>query len=350
MVFPEIRAGHGLSLRAPALWADTAIYFSLASQFHDRDNGKSIQEHCGVELGPPPVLQEYLGATHTLTAAHLPFRVVAENRPDFEGLRHLLCINAQHLSAEDAERIRNFVRDGGTLLATGLTSLQTPDGRSSGDFALSDVLGVSFTGQFCPSVHYLALSENSYVSCQASAPLVRATGATVRAKLNVPLFPPGDAERYASIHSNPPGRDTEFVGLSEHAFGRGRAWYLASPVLAEHEHDAQLRFAMDLFRSIMPSGLLRETDAPAAVEVSLTRATAAAAVLVALVNWQADLPNIPARNIALTLTLPKGAQPIRCTRVSDGTPQPFAWSDGLLRFTVPIVETLEMIEVDCEEG
>jgi len=48
---------------------------------------------------------------------------------------------------EDVERVRAFVESGGTLIATGLSSLYGVNGGSSGDFQLADVFGVSFTGK-----------------------------------------------------------------------------------------------------------------------------------------------------------------------------------------------------------
>jgi hypothetical protein len=44
--------------------------------------------------------------------------------------------------------------------------------------------------------------------------------------------------------------------------------------------------------------------------------------------------------------LPGNARPVRCTRVSDGQPQGYILENGILRMTVPVVETMEMVRID----
>ena len=60
------------------------------------------------------------------------------------------------------------------------------------------------------------------MACSLPAPLVRTTTATALAGVCETYFDPDDPDRWASIHSNPPGPISEYTGLSIHPFGKGR--------------------------------------------------------------------------------------------------------------------------------
>ncbi|HET6487516.1 MAG TPA: hypothetical protein VFH83_13905, partial [Spirochaetia bacterium] len=245
---------------------------------------------------------------------------------------------------EEHERLRAFVREGGTLIATGLTSLYRPDGSTTGDFGLADLFGVSYTGRRARRFHYLSLDDGKrLVASHDSAPLVEARGAEVVGFINEPVFDPDDA-RYASIHSNPPGIQSRFAGLTVRSFGKGRCVYLSSPVLSLQQ-DAQQSFCAWLFATCAPAPMVRETNAPAAVEITVLRSTTRNAYLVGFVNYQRELPNIPVRDLYAVLKLPGVGLPGPCTRVSDGARLITGPSWDTLRVEVPVLETIEMIEV-----
>jgi len=82
-----------------------------------------------------------------LLESRIPFEVVSERElhrlPDYELV--ILPMFAA-MSPQQAEQIRDYVAQGGKILATGPTSLYTEEGVLLGDFQLSDVFGVSYTG------------------------------------------------------------------------------------------------------------------------------------------------------------------------------------------------------------
>ncbi|MDX9982550.1 MAG: beta-galactosidase trimerization domain-containing protein, partial [Lentisphaeria bacterium] len=252
--------------------------------------------------------------------------------------------NILYTTPEENARLREFVRQGGTLVATGLTSLYQPDGTTTGDFGLADVFGVSATGGKAKRFHYLSFLDRRWlVSSHAAAPLVKATGAKVLARILEPTFDP-DAEQYASIHSNPPGVETDYAGLTVNAYGKGKCIYLSSPVLSLQQ-DAQQTFGTWLFREYAPSTIVLDTNAPPCVEITVNRSTTANAYLVGFVNYQKELPNVPVRDITVRLRLPGVKTPAACTRMSDGAAVKAKVADGVLELAVPCLETLELIEV-----
>ena len=97
---------------------------------------------------------------------------VEEHRPldllndwDLEGAalgkyRVVVLPNAAALSDAQVEAVRAYVREGGGLVATGETSLCDELGRPRKDFALADVLGVSYRGHPAPTGERPALDPN----------------------------------------------------------------------------------------------------------------------------------------------------------------------------------------------
>ncbi len=325
----------------PVQAADIGLYFSMASQIHPAMNGRSLNDLSGsFDYASNPTYEEMLGTSIVLTRAHIPFRVVRAG-DSLAGLKALVINNALVMSDEECQRVRDFVTAGGVLLATGQTGLYRPDGSSRGELGLGDILGVRGSANLSRSINYLSpKSGGELVSCNRPAAQVQAGGAQVLAGLEESLFDPGN-EKYASIHSNPPGRSTSCVGLSSHLFGHGRAIYLASALLAIQQ-DAQQEFGERLLRENLPQQVLK-TDAPACVELTLLSASNGNRVL-GLVNYQKELPNVPVSSVRVSLCGLQAA-PQHCVRISDGQSVPFEWKNGSISLEIVDLETIELVEI-----
>jgi hypothetical protein len=334
-----------LQAERPVLDAEVGLYFSMDAQVDPRLNGTTLRQLAGsFEYQLNPSYDEMLGTSIALTRAHIPFRAV---RPgdSLEGLKVLVLNNVLRMSAREVDEVRSFVRSGGLLLATGLTSLDSLEGTGSGDFGLADVMGVTYTGQLSRRVNYLAFpNRDDLVSCNRPAALVHSVGAQVLAELEEPLFDP-DEERYVSIHSNPPGRKTGCAAFAVHTFGRGSCIYLASAVLASQQ-EAQQEFAEHLLHRYFPLQV-KETSAPPCVEVTLLKSSQSSTRIVGLVNWQKEQPNVPVRDLRLTLNL-DGFGPRRAYRASTREPLPFLYEDRLIEFTLPDLNILEMVVLESD--
>lgn len=319
----------------PVQRAETALYYSSAA-YVDENASADIM----TPSGNKPAGEELSGTSIVLTRAHIPFAAVTE-RSDLSAFKTIVMNNILFTSPAENERIRTFVKNGGTLIATGNTSLLTHDGSSTGDFGLADVFGVSATGKKAKRFHYLSFLDRRWlVSSHASAPLVTAKSAAMLARITEPMFDP-DSASYASIHSNPPGVDTEFAGLAVNRFGKGTCIYLSSPVLSLTQ-DAQQTFGSWLFREYAPSTVITATNAPECVEITTLMSTQKNAMLVGLVNYQKELPNVPVHDITVTLNLP--AKPVSVTRISNGSSLAYGTGNEIT-VTIPKLETIEMIEI-----
>ncbi|MFZ2654295.1 MAG: alpha-amylase family protein [Victivallales bacterium] len=325
---------------APEIVADKALYYSSAS-YVDELKDADIMSSPPCEI---PSVVEVSGTSVVLTRAHIPFKVITGETKKLDGLDTIVMNNIAYTSKGENERIRKFVKDGGTLIATGMTSFYEPDGASTGEFGLADVFGVSHSGKKAKRFHYLSFADRRWlVSSYAPAPLVNAKEAKLLAKIVEPLFDPDD-EKYASIHSNPPGADTDYAGLAVNKYGKGKCIYLSSPVLSLQQ-DAQQAFGTWLFNEHSPSSIVVGTNAPECVEITLLRSMTKNAYIAGFVNYQKELPNVPVRDVHVLIRLPGGVTPKSCVRVSDGRKFDVKIEKGALRIEVPFLETIEMIEI-----
>jgi len=347
----------------PTHFANVGIYFSMPSHIDTRENGINLRDQAAGSgnMTPSteyPPIKELLGTARALSTANIPYRVIPGERHDLAGLKALIVNNAGFLSAEEVESIRGFVTEGGTLIATGVTSLYNLDGETTGDFQLADVFGVSYSGQMAGAVSYLCYNgamdslpsapfalaaRYQYILTTLPAPMVSATTCQVLARMCGTHFPVGDPVHYASIHSNPPGPVLPYAGLTVNAYGKGRCIYLYSGLLASVAH-AQQRFGELLFKQYAPSGVLLSCDAPPCVDVTVLADAAGNHLLLNLVNYQLEFPNVPVYHITATLALAAGRRVIACRRISTGAALPHTPVDGGVSITLPELETMEMIE------
>jgi hypothetical protein len=278
----------------PALIADVGLYFSMASHVKWENNGETLETITDPANNMQPIsdilpVKELLGTSIVLGRANIPYRIITEETADFTGLKAIIINNAAYMSETEVGNIRKFVADGGMLIATGMTSYYNKQGQTSGDFALSDVFGVSYSGENSKKVNYLVPNEGELISCNYPAALVNATTSEVLGKVAEPVFEPFDEVRYASIHSNPPGAVSENAGLTINNFGRGKCVYLYSSLLALQQ-EAQQSFGKLLFEKYTKSDLIVNSNAPACVEITILKSTTKDAYLICFVNYQAELP------------------------------------------------------------
>jgi hypothetical protein len=104
-----------------------------------------------------------LGVFRAAVESHLPLALLNDWDMTVESLSRFAVIvlpNAAALSDSQSAALRQYVRDGGGLVATGETSLCNELGVPRRDFALADLFGVGFRGRFTPAGKRPKLDEN----------------------------------------------------------------------------------------------------------------------------------------------------------------------------------------------
>ena len=305
----------------PALKAKIGLYFSMTSCVDESLNGKPLRSLSdranNMAIRHNAVLDEVLGTSELLNRLHLPYRVVTgRGETELAGLSAVVVNHAAYLSKEECNALRKFVADGGTLIATGKTSLYTPEGETSGNFQLADVFGVDYAGHDAGTVSYLSNGRELISSAGACYPLCSIRkGAKQTGGVVLPDFPADDPENYASIHSNPPGIATGFAGLAENRCGLGRCVYLYSGLMALRQY-SQRTFGEHLLSSHLPRFVTAARNLPPDVELTLLESEDKKALLLTLVDCQTELPNLPLYDLAFSIELPEGFAAGRIERMS----------------------------------
>lgn len=332
----------------PELIADCGLYFSMASCVEltlkpaELKNLNSRVSNMAVSRNV--LVEELTGTAAVLCKMKIPYRVITDADKDLSQLKTLIINNASYMSAEEVKRIKDFVKNGGTLIATGMTSYYDCQGKTNGDFQLNDIFGVSFSGTYSEDISYLEGQDSRLVSSSGQAPLINVTGAELRGTVVQPHFPCDHPERYASIHSNPPGVKTDYAGLAVNSYGKGRCVYIYSSLLKHRQH-SQETFGIELFKEFIAPTIINAESLAECIEVTFLKSTIDDKLIVGLVNYQDELPNIPVIDLHLEVYMPENIVPEKMTRVSSGENIVFACLNGVVSFKLSRLDDLELIEI-----
>ncbi len=330
--------------------ADIGLFYSLDSRFDMRSNGKSVLE---VDNGADTHTRSTMQAARALIANHLPWRMVTRKSiGQLPRFKTLVLSNVHHLSAEEIAAIRDWVQAGGTLYASGATSLVLNTGQRQPDFMLSEVFGVSLVkANWTDREHYVSPTEAGraeFPGWDAKYPAfvrgptmdVRAhAGSTLLATRTLP-WPAPDARSFSSIHSNPSWQVTDQPEVVYQRFGQGAAIYSAS--LLEEVETLQETFVC-LVHRLCPRPTFEVTAHPA-VEATLFHQPDRRRYVLSLVSFQHDLPNVPADGIEVRLRLPQRVQSARV--IPSGRTLPLRRAGDAVTFTAPRLDTLLMLAIN----
>jgi hypothetical protein len=338
-----------LARHKPTAVADCGLYFSMASHIDERLNNAKLEDIVpkhgisNMEGVDNRQIEELVGASIALNNAHITYKIIPPET-ELVGLKTLIITDALYMSNKECQRIRKFVSEGGTLIATGKTSLFDLEGNTTGDFALADIFGVSYQNKDSANISFLASNEGELICAKDPAPLVKATTAKVLAKVAQTFFAPNDPVHYASIHSNPPGLVTDYAGMTVNDFGKGKCIYIYSKFLALHQH-AQEAFAQQLLNKHAQSKFILATNAPACVEITLLKSTAQNTLLLCFINYQNEMPNIPVQNITAKIQLPDFIKGKNCSAISGRKDIIYTLEDNSILIEIPQLDTIEMFEI-----
>jgi len=328
---------------------DVAIYYSPESKFNMAGNGRSIASPDTSDAHTQSSMQ----VAKRLITAHLPFGVITRHSLDqLADLRVLILSNVNMMDEEECAAIREWVRGGGKLLATGGTSLVDKQGRRQADFMLADVFGASIEhADWNDRKHFLAPTDAGAelfpefdarhpAFCTGYGFKVKAHSTARVLATTSEVWPGTTNDRFSSFHSDPPWKPTDNPELVWNTFGQGQALYSSSLI-------ENLDILPDTFVRLVR--LLHDdyrfaVEAPACVEATLFHQPDRQRYVFCLVNFQNEMPNIPIDGIAASLHLPQAL--IAVKRLPDGHTLETQTIDRRLTFTAPRLETLLMFAVD----
>ena len=332
---------------------DVAVYLSTASKYNPADNGKSpLDPLLSSEL---PHLAALQNACQQLIQHHIPFGIITRRNLDrLSQFRMIVLPDVLMMDRDEAEALRAYVENGGILYASYRSSLRTPDGTRQPNFLLSEVLGVDYQGETRETYTYIAptpgfealmpeFSAKYPLGLYSRQVLVTARqGALVLGTITLPYTDTQDPRRFASIHSNPPGIPTDHPAIVVNHFGKGKAVYVSAPL---ENAVNQGVFARLVKSQCQP--LSFEADAPGCVEVTLFEQTEKRCLVINLLNFQKDLPNIPVDGARVRVWMGE-KHPLELNLLPEENPLPFEQKGEWVEFAAPRLETFAMLRLRYE--
>ncbi|MFC2076322.1 hypothetical protein ACFLT7_04490 [candidate division KSB1 bacterium] len=249
-----------------------------------------------------------IGFEQTLIQAKIPFDIIFEkNLADLSKYKVLVLANTECMSDGDIELIRDFVRGGGGVVATGSASLYDQWRRPRPNFGLADVLNL--TGDE---------AQNTLGGYRISDAMSTWIG-------------------------------VEGVNTKMTEFGRGRAVYVPRVIPAFQGNAVKLNLPLnwpELVEAVKWAAgddLSIEVNAPLTVVMNLYEKKKDDLLLLHLVNFKQDT----IESIPIDLKIPLGKEVKSVTLISTDregkTVVKFAQENGRLKFRVPLLEIYDLL-------
>ncbi|TDE14293.1 alpha-amylase family protein [Jiangella asiatica] len=324
--------------------SDVALYFSPRNRTSPDENGSNIW---APSAGRSPYDAAFDGACAALQAAHVPFGIVTRaTLGQLDKHRVLVLPNVSRLDDEELSAFREFVRAGGRVYASGLTSLGGVYGERFGEFALGDVLGVRAGRPYQGNIVFLkpqvphietAASPEAYVSwglqprevlphrkppqaLDIPLPAGVTDGADVWATVTLPYAYPDfgslQGHRFASIHSSPPWTDTETPAIVRNSFGAGESLYCVAPIETAGDVSSRALFT-ELILHLLHDDRRIEATAPPAVWITLFDQLDQDRMILSVLNYEPQAGMTA--DVSVIARAPAGYDVVGVTRTTDDT-------------------------------
>jgi hypothetical protein len=348
---------------------DVAVYYSVDSQMNFEENGTPVAAVNAARDARHPHIRAVRGACGALQRAHVPFGVITSREL---GSLHRYAVvvlpNVLRMSADEVAAFRAYVNAGGTLYASGWTSLVSTDGAHHDDFQLADVFGVSLDGEEAGPFIYLKpvvgdddsllteIAPQRYLSRpirgsgfgppkqRCGVPRVRATTASALATVTLPYGYPARGNvldrQWASIHSSPPWLDTGAAAIVTNSFGAGRAIYSIDDIESTDAWANENVFVW-MVNSLLAGRARFAAAAHPSIWINAFDQTGQRRMLVTLFANNADPPP-SVQTARFAIPHPRGQRFVRVTEVPGGRELPFNANDMRIDFDVE-VERLTML-------
>jgi hypothetical protein len=287
-----------------------------------------------------------------LRNAHIPFRVITDrNLTDLGRNRIIVLSDLVFVSPEEEDALVEFVRQGGSLYMSGITPAKL----------VNRLLSLSVTGMTRETVTYMrptgegqrffemyekkypmTIFDKQVLAELPAKPAPEQGPLTVLAAITLPYTDPKLTTIFASIHSNPPGIDTESPALVCGSFGKGKVIWAAAPMEQSGQPVHKQVFA-NLIGYLNSQGQIK-TDAPGQVEFTLFHNPEGSCIQVHCVNIQEQFPMIPLPGFNLALRV--GKAPKRVQLLPGKEDVSFTFRDGYVEFRVEDITIFRMYQLD----
>lgn len=327
------------------LQADYAVYFSLGSKM---DSEEAAYPALVISKGDTgyPHLNSCLGAAKALRNAHIPYRVISDQKPmDLSGIEVLVLSDVSFMTDKEEDSIIDFVNNGGRVYISGITSPRL----------VKELLNLEIIGKTKENVTYVRPNEASLqYFCDMYDEQYPMTifgtqrlaenhgGNTVLASVTLPYTDPADLTVLASIHSNPPGIDTDYPSIVLADYGKGKAIWSAAP-FESSEQPVHKQVFVNLLNLLYNKPQKIITDASRKIEFTVFEDTERNLLQLHCVNIQTEFPASGTDSFCVSLHVSKPVQSI--LELPEQSVVPFTMQDNYVSFDVSDIDIFKMYEL-----
>lgn len=255
--------------------ANIGIYYSDPTRLSYR---KELEE--GDRFGA-----EIKGIEAVLMEDHIPHDFILDDQISEDKLKKYKLVilpNIRCMSDKEIELLKGYVRDGGNLMATYVSSLYDTDGKERSDYGLSELFGVHYAGKKVNTRkdNYQYILNKKHTIVEADSPQTELLFNAGYTALSKPTEGTDVICTWVpTIENQPPDKSwveefsTEYPTIVENSFGKGKVMYFANqPGLLSHEigHSDPRNLLLRSVRHLAGSVIPIETNAPSSVYVGLT--------------------------------------------------------------------------------
>ncbi len=298
------------------------------------------------------IQEEFYGFYDGLSRNHFPFDVLDEEALNDDLHKYDLVIlpNVSCLGEKEADRIKDFVKNGGNIISTFETSLYNERGKRLENFELKDLFGAEKSGGVIGPLrwdylsadnhHYFALRDikNKYLNAPSY-------GLRVKTNSKIPLFfcnpLPGSYSGTPQISNDP--------FMIENTYGKGKSIYIAGTFgssLYKFHFPEYYRILGNLV-SELSEPVIKTDHTPSSVEVNIRRNENS--VFVYLINFTSGMKRpiakiIPCYNIKVEIPLVAGVKGMKA--LVHGKDIHYMNTGHSISFELPVLEDYEIISIE----
>lgn len=316
----------------PYLKGDMVSEAALVMSYDSKYNPDAPSAPDGRADTSHPQLEAQLGAARALKDMRMLYTVLPGNRMErLAGKSLAMVTDAPSLRPEQIDALERYVRGGGSLYISGATDPELA----------RRLLGLEYQGMTRERVTYAAptaLGEGCFAPEYSAKYPINYEGRQmlvsnpqnhpVLARVALPYTDPADAGRFASIHSNPPGPETDYPAAVLGQIGEGKVLWLS--FCPEKAQAAAPRQVTRNLIGLLHRPSLVATDAHPCLELTLF--DDGEGYLLHTVNVQEE-PALPLPAYRLTLSLPR---PVKEARLApSGEMVPVELAPGKITLQMP---------------
>ena len=159
--FGEARAKREYFGHSPV--QEVGVYFSERTRdWYERGDETPANMARIERMATRKYYESFLGAHSAMVESHIPCGVLLDGSLSIEKLRAFPVVylpNAACLTEKQADLLREYVAEGGALVATGLTGVYDGLGRLRKDWVIADLVGAKFVRRMDTQDHYFQFAD-----------------------------------------------------------------------------------------------------------------------------------------------------------------------------------------------